>query len=234
MRRIGIVAALPGELKPLVQGWERTPLARGCSYSQSSNDVETVAVYCGMGREAASLACMQALEGGPLSALVSIGWAGALTGGLKAGHSYQVGELVDASTGEQYWTEGDVPESAQRLVTANRVILKDEKLRLAQDFGAGLVDMEAATVARLARVRDIPFYCYKAVSDSVEEALPDMNPYILPSGQMRTGRFAASVLVKPQYWAGLVRMGKNSSIGATALADDVRKLQREITDAHSH
>jgi adenosylhomocysteine nucleosidase len=119
-----------------------------------------------------------------------------------------------------------------KLVTARRVILRDEKRQMAEDFGAMLVDMEAATVARLARVRDIPFYCYKAVSDSVDDALPDLNRYITPKGEMRTKRFAAVAMVQPRYWPALLRMGKNSSVGAAALADDVRKLQREMEDAH--
>ena len=231
MRRIGIIAALAGELKPLVQGWERTALPEGCSYSVTKNGLESVAVYCGMGREAAALACMRALEGGPLEAFISIGWAGALTSSLQAGRSYRVTEVVDASTGERYQATGEGTPPV-RLVTARRVALKAEKRQLADDFGAMLVDMEAATVARLARVRDIPFYCYKAVSDSVDEALPDMNPYISPRGAMRTKKFVAAVMVKPKHWPALVRMGKNSSIGAAALADDVKKLQREMEDAH--
>jgi hypothetical protein len=36
------------------------------------------------------------------------------------------------------------------------------------------------------------------------------------------------VLVRPQYWAGLVRMGKNSSRGAEALARAVRTLQQAM------
>ena len=233
MKRIGIIAALAGELKPLVQGWETTPLKHGFSYSQTRNGVESIAVYCGMGREAAGLACMQAIEGGPLAALVSIGWAGALSSSLRTGQSYCVTDVVDAATAEQYVTESQAAEKV-RLVTARRVILKEEKRRIAEDFDAVLVDMEAATVARLARVRGIPFYCYKAVSDSMDDALPDLNPYISANGQMKTGRFAASVILKPQYWPSLVRMGKNSSIGAAALADDVKRLQREITDAHGN
>ena len=215
----------------MVQGWEKAVLPQGCSYRQTRNGLESVAVYCGMGREAAALACMQAMEGGPLSALVSVGWAGALSSSVQTGRSYCVTGVVDASTGEQYGTAGPGVEP-MKLVTARRVILRDGKRQLAEDFGALLVDMEAATVARLARVRDIPFYCYKAVSDSVDDALPDLNPYISPKGEMRTKKFAAVAMVQPQYWPALLRMGKNSAVGAAALAVDVRKLQREMEDAH--
>jgi adenosylhomocysteine nucleosidase len=231
MKRIGIIAALAGELKPLVQGWERRDLPRGASYSQQRNGLETFAVYCGMGRESAARACMYAMEGGPLTAIVSIGWAGALSSGIRTGHSFCVTDVVDAATGERYVTE-DAGREQTHLVTARRVLLKREKRQFAEDFGAMLVDMEAATVARLARTREIPFYCYKAVTDSSDELLPDMNPYISRDGQMAMGRFVASVLVKPQYWPGLMRMGKNGSRGAIALAEAVSRLRREMEDAH--
>jgi adenosylhomocysteine nucleosidase len=229
MKRLGIIAALPGELRPLVQGWEQSAVGHGASYSQTQDGLETVAVYCGIGREPAARACMQAMEGGDLSALVSIGWAGALSPSVQTGIAYNVTDVVDAATGERYVTEdrGRVPE-AIKLVTTRRVILRDEKRPLAEDYGAVVVDMEAATVARLARVRGIPFYCYKAVSDSVEESLPDMNPYVTTDGQVRMPQFVASLLVKPYYWPGLVRMGKNSSRGALALAGAVKKLQGEM------
>jgi adenosylhomocysteine nucleosidase len=229
MKRIGIIAALAGELKPLVQGWHASPFQRGVAYLQSTDDLETIAVYAGMGREAAARACMQAMEGGPLAALVSVGWAGALSPTVHTAHAYCVTDVVDALTGERYTTEDHGLTGEQiKLVTAKRVIPRHEKSRFAEDFGASLVDMEAATVARLARVRGIPFYCYKSVSDSVEESLPDMNPFISRDGHMDMGRFVASVLVRPQYWPGLVRMGKNSSRGAEALARAVRTLQQAV------
>lgn len=233
MKRLGVIAALAGELKPLVEGWERTALPRGASYAQTRNGVETIAVYCGMGRESAALACMQAMEGGPLAAIVSIGWAGALSAGIRTGQAFRVSDVVDAATGERYVTEsaGEARQEILKLVTARRVVPKSEKRQLAENYGAMLVDMEAATVARLARTRKIPFYCYKAVTDSSEEVLPDLNPYISRDGQMQMGRLIASLLVRPHYWPGLVRMGRNGTSGALALAEAVKELRREMEDA---
>jgi len=46
-------------------------------------------------------------------------------------------------------------------VTSSRVAGAGEKKRLAATYEAALVDMEAAGVARLAKMRGIPFYCVK-------------------------------------------------------------------------
>ena len=70
MKRIGIIAALAGELKPLVEGWEAQPLQKGFRYSTTTNELQSIAVFCGMGREAAATACMQAMADGPLTAIV--------------------------------------------------------------------------------------------------------------------------------------------------------------------
>ena len=201
MRRIGIIAALAGELKPLVQGWERTALPEGCSYSVTKNGLESVAVYCGMG-QGSSGAGLHAGAGGRTAGGIHLNWLGRrvdffATGGTVLSRDGSCG----CFDGERYQATGEGTPPV-RLVTARRVALKAEKRQLADDFGAMLVDMEAATVARLARVRDIPFYCYKAVSDSVDEALPDMNPYISPRGAMRTKKFVAAVMVKPKHWPG--------------------------------
>ena len=228
-RKIAIIAALAGELKPLVQGWERTAVDGGVVYRSRLEEVELIAVHCGIGREPAARACQVALEGGKPDALVSIGWAGALSCGMKPGLSHTVHQVVDASTGERYQTAAAKDGPAEiRLVTTKRIAMKADKRPLWDSYEAVLVDMEAATVARLARVHDIPFYCLKAVSDETTEILPDMNPYLTRSGEFRMAAFVASVTARPKYWPALMRMGKNSSSGAVALAAGVKALVHEI------
>ncbi len=226
MKRLAVIAALAGELKPLVRGWESSSFERGVMYTQRREELEIVAVYGGMGRAAAAAAFLRATQEGRLDAVISVGWAGALSPRLVPGKAYTVAKVVDGGTGERYVTESspDAGGATLQLVTMKRVVLREEKRRVADDFGAELVDMEAATVARLERVHDIAFYCCKAVSDGVDETLPDMNPFIGGDGRMKTAAFVSSVLMRPQYWPALVRMGKNSASGAVALAEAVERL----------
>ena len=90
-----------------------------------------------------------------------------------------------------------------------------------ETYGAHLVDMEAATVARLAAGRGIPFYCTKGVSDDANAALPELNRFISAGGQMRMTEFVAYVLLRPMLWPGLIKLGRNSAHATTALADAI-------------
>ena len=81
MSRVGIIAALPGELKPLVQGWKPLPLPGArkgqAAWASRVDDVDCIAVCGGVGSEAAAQACAISAQGGALDAIVSVGWAGA-------------------------------------------------------------------------------------------------------------------------------------------------------------
>jgi adenosylhomocysteine nucleosidase len=230
--RVAIIAALPGEIKPLIRGWEATRAEGEILYRTRLEGIDVVAVCCGIGREPAARACTLAMQGGRLSAIVSIGWTGALSCGMKPGQAFAVHEVVDASTGERYRAAAEPSGPAEiRLVTTKRIAGKAEKRRLAEEYDAALVDMEAATVGRLARVNEIPFYCLKAVSDEANAVLPDMNPFLTRAGKMNVCRFVTSVLLRPRYWRELIRMGRNSSSGAEALAAGVKQLLGEMKHA---
>jgi adenosylhomocysteine nucleosidase len=224
MNRIGIIAAMPGELKPLVQGWKplQLPHAEGAAAWQGNiAGAECVAVCAGMGKEAAERACGIALQGGPLTALVSMGWAGALSCGVQPANAYVVNEVIDTANGERFPTgpgafHGNPAEL--RLVTIDHVAHAQEKRQLAQNYRAVLVDMEAAAVARFARSRGIAFYCLKAVSDVAGETLPDFSRYTDHHGHLRLPALLAHVAIRPQYWPGLMRIGRNGRGGAVAMA----------------
>jgi adenosylhomocysteine nucleosidase len=211
MKRIGIVAALHGELKPLVRGWEK----RGQLWIGRTGETHCMATAGGMGARAAARACEVLLKEGPLDALISVGWVGALSCGLKPPQAHVISEVIDARTGERFVTASG---EGQRLLTTGHVVRPDEKRKLAQQFQTPLVDMEAAAVARIAREQQLPFYCFKAISDGYTDRLPDFNPFIGPEGQMRMANFVAYAMLHPQYWGVLMRLGRNSSIAARNLA----------------
>jgi nucleoside phosphorylase len=107
------------------------------------------------------------------------------------------------------------------LATSSRVADAPEKQRLASAYGAALVDMEAAGVARMAAMRGIPFYCWKGVSDGFSEKLPDFNRFISAGGQFLLARFVLFALVRPWYWPRLMRMGENSKKAAQGIAESL-------------
>jgi adenosylhomocysteine nucleosidase len=222
--RIGLVAALPGELKPLVLGWERQRTGvRGIAvWKTVRGEDELIAVSGGMGSDAAMRSFTAAEFLGALDLVLSIGWVGALVPEMKTGHCYLPSEVIDAQTGERFFMPR--PDTALRLVTTAAVAGEQEKRRLAESYGASLVDMEAATVARLAQIRGIPFACFKGVSDAPDAVLPDLNGFIDAQGQMRMPSFLAYVAMRPQFWGSLLALGRNSGQAAKAIADEVNRF----------
>ena len=166
MNRFAIIAAMAGELKPLVRGWqherrEGVDLWRWDSLDDEGEVSEWVAACAGAGVEAATRAFAEIERDGPISMAITTGWAGALSEEFVPGRAYVVSGVVDARTGERFKT-GDAADSGDCsprfqnrdlghpglwLVTSSRVAGVKEKQRLGAAYGAGLVDMEAAGVA---------------------------------------------------------------------------------------
>lgn len=214
---IGVVAALPGELKPLVAGWQR--LER--NLWQGSLAGQTIfAIASGMGREAATRGVRRLLDLAaerkePLTTLASVGWCGALRCAVKPPEAHRVSEVIDTRTGERFATS---QPQGLRLVTLDHVAGVEEKRRLSESYSAQLVDMEAATVARLARLEALRFLCYKAISDGATERLPDFSRFMNRQGALNMPAFLGHVALRPRYWANLARMGANSKQAALQLA----------------
>jgi adenosylhomocysteine nucleosidase len=223
MPRIALIAALPSELRPLVHHWTR----HGKITAGRIGNLDAVAVAAGMGEAAVGRACEAVLASGPVETLVSIGYAGSLSCGLRAPEAVAVSEVVDARTGESFAAsaapvQGDNGLKPQRLVTLDHVANPEEKRRLAESHQATLVDMEAATVARFARDHNLGFLCFKAVTDGPNDELPDFSRFTSPEGRLRTAAFASWALFHPRYWRVLSELEKNSHAAARRLADCLR------------
>ncbi len=221
MSKIAIIAAMPGELKPLVKGWKSVPTGQRFVYkwTASFGENECVAVCAGMGANAVTRAFAQAEVDGPLDTVLSIGWAGALQEAGYPGEFLIPNVVVNAQTGEHFlFAEREHPVV---LVTTARVADEAEKRRLAATYGGALVDMESATVARLAEMHGISMCCMKIITDEVTAKLPNLNPFINSAGQMKMASFIGHVLLRPKLWPALMRLGKASSTGANYLASAV-------------
>jgi adenosylhomocysteine nucleosidase len=225
MRRTAIIAAMPGELAPLVRGWRREQRAGLVVWRQSEGEREWLATCAGAGQQAATRALAALEQVGRLHAVFSLGWVGALDASYVPGKAYTVAGVVDAQTGERF-SAVDADANSPWLVTSPIVADAEEKQRLASAYGAGLVDMEAAAVARLAAMRAIPFRAIKGVSDGFHDTLPDFNRFISPDGVFHIGRLILFVLPRPWLWPALIRMGENSKSASLRMAEMALKLLR--------
>jgi adenosylhomocysteine nucleosidase len=225
MTRVAIIAAMPGELKPLVQGWPHSTRGNIHFWAQRNEEEEWIAACSGAGLDAATRAFSGIEDGGPIDLVLSIGWAGALTRECAAGQAYNAAGVIDARTGERFNCEAGA--GPYWLATSPRVADEPEKRRLAATYKAALVDMEAAAIARLAAMRSIPFYAIKGVSDPLNAQLPDFNRFIDAGGQFQTPKFLLFALMRPWWWPALVRMGENSRKASQSIAERVHELLNE-------
>jgi adenosylhomocysteine nucleosidase len=225
-RRIAILAALPSELKPLVKGWQRQPAGKYVSLwtTVDADGDELIAVCAGMGATAARRAFQAAEDRGPLDLVLSVGLAGATDAGVRLGTVACLSEVIDVQTGERFTlTEG---ERRLRLATVTRTAGVQEKARLFASYAAVLVDMEAATVARLAAMRSVPMCCFKAVSDAADANLPEIDRFVDANGQLSVPRFLAYLAVHPGQWSAVARLAKSSRSASEELAESLRAFLR--------
>lgn len=219
MTRIAIIAAMPAELKPLVHGWHHEKPNGVDLWRWRYDEGEWVAACAGAGSEAATRAFAEVENDGPVSSVVSTGWVGALTADFAPGKAYDVSGVINVRTGERFRCAAG-PEEVW-LATSSKVADESEKRRLQSTYNAGLVDMEAAAIARLAAMRGIPFHCIKGVSDGLTARLPDFNRFISLNGQFQTARFVLFAILRPWHWPALVRMGENSRKAAHNMAESL-------------
>ena len=211
---IVIIAAMTGELKPLVRSWAALETRDGVDGWQHPNG-PIMAFAGGMGAAAAMRSFARASQVCQPVRLLSVGWAGALTEELTPGALVRPAFVRDLRTGEMLQADG----TSGILLTATKVAVREEKQRLGRTYDHALaVDMEAATVARLAAAHDLHFSAIKAISDTLHEELPDMNPFVRPDGSFATARFAARMALRPQHWRGLALFGRQATSAAESLA----------------
>lgn len=219
-----IIAALPRELKGLVSGWEQVETLRPevSVYRRG----RAMAACAGIGVDCAALAVDAVLrhareQGRTPEELISFGLAGACDPTLRAGDLRWCGTVVDARSGERFAAVG----GDAVLVTASTIASVAEKRRLRASYGAALVDMEAAAVARLARAHGLRFRALKAVSDTAYEAVETLTKFVTQTGHFREGAFALHTALRPAQWSSAIRLGRGS---AAALRAATLELAREL------
>ena len=219
--QIAIVAALPREIAALVRGISADAglLRRGVHLYRVEGGV---VVAAGMGAERAAVAVEAALAEGGVEMLVSTGLAGGCSAGAVAGSVIEATVAVDAKTGERFTSAAELAGESVTLATAETIASVREKARLAESYGAMLVDMEAATVARLARANGLGFRAIKGVSDGFEFELSSLAKFAGERGSFRTGAFALHTALRPWEWSKAIELGRGSSRALAELDEVLR------------
>jgi adenosylhomocysteine nucleosidase len=209
-----IIAALPREVKHLVRGWQEHRLPN--KIVLYTNDFAVVAC-AGMGPARATLAVQAAMGMKPVTTLLSVGLAGACDPSLKIADIVHAGTVVDTQSGERYSNS----QFKQVLVSAPGIASIKEKRRLYESYRAGAVDMEAATVARIAKAHNLSFQAIKAISDDAGFELRELTRFATKNGQFREAAFAAYSLAQPRLWPKLFHLAVNSKRAIQSLTAEL-------------
>jgi len=221
---IAIIAALPREIAGLVRGVpaDRELLRRGVHVYRLP---DAIFVTAGMGATRVTLAVEAALHSAPVTTLISVGLAGGCSPSFTSGVVEEVALVIDARTGERFISS--TATSGPTLATVDAVAGVQEKARLAATYGAALVDMEAATVARLALANGLRFRAIKAVSDAHSFELPSLARFSGRRGEFRAAAFALHLALRPQHWSKAVQLGRDSHRALSALTAKLQQVVRE-------
>jgi len=211
------IAALPREVAAVVRGWRAHPPQRNIYLFEQER---AIVAYAGMGADRARLAVEAALNLGPASELISVGFAGSCNPRMELGQILCPHIVVDSKTGERFFTdqphlkEWPANEETTVLVTVPKPAGVQQKQYLGISYYASAVDMEAAAVARIARARELPFTAMKAISDAHDFELPDLDQFATPDGQFREAAFGFHVALRPNLWKSVATLAKGSKLAA--------------------
>jgi len=194
-----------------------------------------VFLQTGMGCENADRGLRTLIREQPVSAVLGVGLAGALSPHLEIGDlvvgqeirgpSLIVPPAVLAKAAQHTHANG-LRIHLGTLITQNQMACTAEvKRQLAVSMGVngvGCVDMESWAVARVCQESGIPYVIVRCISDVMGEDLPlDFNRFRLPDGNLDDRRIVISALMHPSCIGGLWKLARQLNFCTRKLAEFV-------------
>ena len=174
-----------------------------------------VLVRTGIGKVRADGALAQVLKKYSPTMVISIGYAGGTHPDLKTGDLLVANKFLagpkDDELPEEIQTSSCLAGQADNfpspekynvfkgcLLTMERVVNKPEdKKTLGENHGAMAIDMETSVLAQTAAVRNLPFLSVRAITDTVDQELIDVSPFMAKDGQISPLKAGWYVLTHP-------------------------------------
>ena len=221
MTKTAIIAAMPQELKTLVQGWSVHKIKAQNRVVQLWESEKCIAACAGIGMISARVAAQTAWQHGEgaVRQFISAGYAGALIPELKVAEIFEPDEIIECVDEQHIRTSS----GAGVLVTAGAIAGSDFKSGLAVKYLARAVDMEAFAVGDVAHIYNVPFRAIKTISDEVDFPMPPMGEFVDDFGQFHIPRLLLYAAFRPAVWKPLIDLGRNSAKATIALTAALRR-----------
>ena len=235
--RIGILAPMPNELRPLVKalGLRRLRGPGPATFAGQAGSTELVATGTGIGPDLAAGATEQFLSQQPVDHVVVSGIAGGIEGASAVGDLITPTEVVSADDGSRYRATalgGCRPSGIVRTGGTDSYRLGRDELAVLCDEGVVALDMETAAVARVCERQGIPWTAFRGISDMAgDESVGEVVMTLVKPDGSPDLRAAARFFVRnPRRLPRMVRLGREAgaaaALAARATADAVAMAGR--------
>jgi adenosylhomocysteine nucleosidase len=213
-------------------------------YRGKLKNKDTLLVQTGMGKQRAENAAQFALERYPVTAIISLGFAGGLNPELR------IGEVVVCSTlhgqpgsgQKEQRLEPLAPDASLlslasqgpggRLGSGVTVLQLNSSTRemqgLSETYHADIVDMESYWIARIASERQIPFIAIRSISDNIQSSVQPFDRILSSDGEILWGKAALCFLLHPWYLLNVFTLYRNARSAKRNLAAFVSDLATKI------
>jgi len=200
-------------------------------YRGKLHNKDAVLVRTGMGKERAENATRFVLERYPVTAIISLGFAGALSSELRVGDVVVCSTLHCGPGSEQEEQELEPCAADANLhslalqcpedrvtrfcvgsgVTALQLDPDPAKMQeLREAFNAHIIDMESYWIARMASARQIPFIAIRSISDTIERSVQPFDRILASDGSLLWRKAVLCFLLRPQYLANVFTLYRNT------------------------
>ncbi len=203
---------------------------------------DALLVKTGMGKERAESATKFILERYPVTAVISLGFAGALAPELRIGDVVVCSTLYCDSTEEVCTSDAHLLSLASQgpgdratrfclgsSVTVLQLDSSPQKMQeLSEPFHAHIVDMESYWIARIASAQQIPFIAIRSISDTMQHSVQPFDQILASDGKLLWKKAVLCFLLHPQYLVNVFTLFRNTRPAKRNLAAFVSHLMTKI------
>lgn len=223
---------------------------RACKvYRGKFKNKDTILVQTGMGKERAENATRFALQHYPITAIISLGFAGGLVPELKIGDVVVCSTLLCApGTGQKEEKLGPLApdvnllslasqgcgDSAERFCLGSGITVlgldsdRQKMRQLSETFQAHVVDMESYWIARIASDRRVPFIAIRSISDNIHSSVKPFDQILASDGSLIWRKAVLCFISHPHYLVNVFTLYRNSRLAKRNLAAFVGQLVSKI------
>jgi adenosylhomocysteine nucleosidase len=252
-KRIGLIAAMPEEIKPLVKeldDYGKSTLGGFRLYNFSMSGIQCSLIESGIGMKRAEAATQYLITSIRPDLLVSFGFGGAVKSGMAVGDLALARKSVlclEDRADNLKIIDLSFPQSVQQAMsaigrergfnvhecdffTSNRILNKKNLSgNLPPDIRNPVLDMETWAVAGLATEQEIPLLAIRAISDASDEELVfSLDRFADSDMNIRMSKVIGTIVRTPRILPQLLRLAANCRIAGRNLAVSVKGLVETV------